>query len=96
MKVPEMDEKCIVGSKAQAVGATEERVSDNDNRRTYPRCKGRKESPSATVARKEPPVPNPLGKVSAEMSHMATPMPSEVPSVATLPLCPPKSPYVSC
>lgn len=99
MKVSEMDEKGILGSKAQSVGKAEEWVSDNDNRRAGSEGKGRKESSAASVGEKEASVSKlvgkatqmgedpPVGKV-AEMTEAPAvkAMPSKVaavPSVAT-------------
>jgi hypothetical protein len=84
-----MNEKCILSSKAQAVGEAKERVSDNGDRRTGPKGKGRKKSTStkakkststkATVARKEASVAKPMRNAAEETEVSPTKgMPSKM------------------
>ena len=93
-----MCDKCIMLSKAQAVGEAEERVFDKRNRRTGAKSKGGKRPPEAMVVRKESPMAKLRGKASRMVkgpamrkvtevptvpASMPTKVPAEVPAVTT-------------
>jgi hypothetical protein len=89
----QMDEKCILLSKAQAVGEAEERVFDDRNRRPGAKSKGGKRSAEAVVVRKEAPMSKFMGKTSRRVKAPAARkvtevlplkgMPAEVPPMTT-------------
>ena len=85
-----MCDKCIMLSKAQAVGEAEERVFDKRNRRTDAKSKGGKRSPEAMVVRKESPIAKLMGKASRMVKGPAMRKVTEVPTVpASMPTkCP--------
>ena len=96
VKVMQMDEKCILLSKAQAVGEAEERVFDDRNRRPGAKSKGGKRSAEAVVVRKEAPMSKFMGKTSRRVKAPAARkvtevlplkgMPAEVPPLKSIPV----------
>jgi len=78
-----MCDKCILLSKAQAVGEAEERVFDNRNRRTGTKSKGSKRPTEAMVVRKESPMAKLMGKASRMVKGPAMRKVTEVPPVTT-------------
>jgi hypothetical protein len=88
MEVMEMDEKGILGSKAQAVREAEEGVFDNDNRRAGTKGKGRNE-PTPT-AKEEASVSKPVGKATRMGEDPPVGKVAELPEVSPAKALPPK------
>jgi hypothetical protein len=85
-----MDEKCILGSKAQSMGEAKERVFDDGNRRAGTKGKRSKGPAKAMVVKKEASVPKPMRKMAEvpempPMKAMPPEVSAEMPSVKAMP-----------